>query len=664
MNDSLRNVLLILFFLGAAHHVVHAQQVVQDLTWYESFFKESNQRSFEEIVNETNEWILEADETRDGAAKSQALKQLGLLYLTRANDYDRALTYLIAALSLEDSLQLKPTQVYTYLAMAQVFEAVGDPTKSIQFLKQAFDINEQYRDVRTLITILIKLGNVHATQGRLDEAYENFDLALEYRNQNTDRRTEAELLFNVANLYQLQGKHATALQTHKEALTIWRSIKDKRSEAKSLSDIGELYRVMKNDERTLANHVAALEIRKQLKDKRGLAESYNHVSLFYFHQRNLPRAIANARLAVQAASEAQHQLELRKGYDLLSLSYTELKDFKQALEFKNLYVAISELIQHETNERQLLETQNRYVVEKKESEIEKLESIRIQRELELEAQKRFQNFLFILIGLGVVIAALIFYLYILKRQSNNQLQAINQKVQEQNVALQELNATKDKFFSIISHDLKGPLNSLTSFSGLLINHTESLSKEEIQLLAKDLDKSVKNLFTLLENLLEWSRSQTGAIEFTPEQVNLTEVLQINKELLSAQASTKKINILFEPDEIRMVQVHKNSIHTVVRNLLSNAIKFTPEKGTIALTLTNQPTSILVAIADTGVGMEPEVLKKLFRIDTKHSTKGTANEKGTGLGLILCKEFVEKNGGTLWVESEVGKGSTFYFTLPR
>jgi signal transduction histidine kinase len=198
---------------------------------------------------------------------------------------------------------------------------------------------------------------------------------------------------------------------------------------------------------------------------------------------------------------------------------------------------------------------------------------------------------------------------------------------------------------------------------LLINHIENLSKEEIQMLAKDLDKSIKNLFELLENLLEWSRSQTGNIEFTPEPIELNQLLALNAELLNAQANAKKIAIVNNAKSSIQVKAHKNSINTVIRNLVSNAIKFTPEGGTITLSLQQKANEAIVTVADTGVGMSEEVVKKLFRLDTKLTTKGTANEKGTGLGLILCKEFIEKNGGRMGVESEVGKGSKFYFSLP-
>jgi signal transduction histidine kinase len=189
-----------------------------------------------------------------------------------------------------------------------------------------------------------------------------------------------------------------------------------------------------------------------------------------------------------------------------------------------------------------------------------------------------------------------------------------------------------------------------------------LSKEEIQMLAKDFDKSLKNLFALLNNLLEWSRSQTGNIEFKPEVFDITSLLKDNKELLGGQAQNKKISVLDDLNGEVFVKAHRHSLNTVVRNLISNSIKFTPQGGVIKLGLKKNDDHVVVSVADTGVGMSSEVLSKLFRIDAKHTTNGTADEKGTGLGLILCKEFVEKNGGKLWVESQEGKGSVFYFTI--
>jgi signal transduction histidine kinase/ligand-binding sensor domain-containing protein len=238
------------------------------------------------------------------------------------------------------------------------------------------------------------------------------------------------------------------------------------------------------------------------------------------------------------------------------------------------------------------------------------------------------------------------------------------EIHSQNIQLQNLNATKDKFFSILGHDLKSPIHSLVGFAELLMKYGSSLTKEEIEKASKDIHKSVKNLFSLIDNLLEWSLSQTGAIDFTPNVFNLSEVLQENCELLEGQALLKKIKIINQVKEPCLLNANENSVSTVFRNLISNAIKFTPYEGSITLAASATEKEIIISIQDTGVGISEKMREKLFRIDTKHSTKGTDNEKGTGLGLILCREFVEKNNGRIWVESEQGKGSVFYVALPK
>jgi signal transduction histidine kinase len=653
-------------FVGAlvllSVHVSVYGQVETEWAYFESFFATDDQPPLEEALYSANLKLEQAREIMDGGKTANELRNLGLLYLNRVHDYEKAMDFFVHALAIEDSLNLESQRALTFVAISRVFEVVGDYYKSAQFLSHALKLNEADRDINSLATILINLGKVNALMGNLDGALRNYEQVLKYR-EDIDRKFEAEALSNLAQVFATRGNHSQALDYHKKALRITREVNDRYAEALCLNNIGVHYGMMKNEEKSLANHEVALEIRQALKDQPGMAESYNHIGWWYYRQEDPEKAIASAKLALESGLASQAQEQIFKSYELLSQSYKDLEDYENGLHYKELSLAIHEFMQNEKHERQLLETQNRYVLGKKETEIEKLDALRLEREREIAAQKKFRNILFLLVGLVLVIALLVLYLYLVKRRSNRVLEVAKNEVQKQNVRLQQLNHTKDKFFSIISHDLKGPLNSLTSFSHLLIEHTDSMSKEEIQLLAKDLDKSVKNLYTLLENLLEWSRSQTGNIDFTGEVFDLTELLESNKSLLEAQARYKKISITLNAPSACHVKLHKPSINTVLRNLLSNAIKFTPEGGGIDVSLQTSDKRISVAVSDNGVGMSPEVVAKLFRIDTKHSTKGTANERGTGLGLILCREFIEKNGGVLSVRSEPGKGSVFIFSFP-
>jgi signal transduction histidine kinase len=637
-------------------------QSESDISHFQSFFHEKKQLSLETTLHAATQRLEQAREIRDVREEAGALKDLGLIHLNRVHDYEKAMDFLIRALAIEDSLNIEPQRVLTYVAIARVFEVVGDYFKSAQFLEQALKINEGQRDINALAMILNNLGKVKASQGKLDEASIHYEQVLKYRD-DIDKSFEAEALFNMGHLHTNKGNYSEALSTQKKALAITRSLNDQYTEAASLNDIGILYGLMKDDEKSLANHIVALEIRQALNDKAGMAQSYNNIGWLNYKQKKTEEAISDGLRALELGRESQAQEQIFKSYELLSQSYKDLDDYRNALMYKELSLAILEFIRNEKQERYLLETQNRYVVGKKETEIEKLEAVRVDREKEIAAQEKFKNILFVLVGLVCVIAGLLLILYLVTRRSRRILEMAKNEVQQQNIKLQDLNNTKDKFFSIISHDLKGPLNSLSSFSRLLIDHTDNLSKEEIQMLARDLDKSLKNLFALLENLLEWSRSQTGNIDFTPEVFDLAEILKTNKNLLESQAKNKQIHIVIEQGMECPVRLHKQSINTVVRNLISNAIKFTKEGGTIRLSLKKTSSLLSVSVADNGVGMSKEVVKRLFRIDQKHSSQGTANEKGTGLGLILCREFIEKNGGNIQVQSDPGKGSVFTCTFP-
>lgn len=230
--------------------------------------------------------------------------------------------------------------------------------------------------------------------------------------------------------------------------------------------------------------------------------------------------------------------------------------------------------------------------------------------------------------------------------------------------LRELNATKDKFFSIIAHDLKGPMGAMSSIVEMMVTDYDFFSevekKEFIQLVYSESKKTLNLLFSLLD----WSRQQMGTIPFSPDNINLLQLIQNNVLLHNLNAQKKNIELAYSCSEHFIVFADENMILTVLRNLISNAIKFTTDGGKVTITAEDKGSEIEIIIRDNGVGIEETVLDKLFRLDSHITTKGTKDETGTGLGLIMCKEFVEKNGGRIWVESKIGEGSSFKFTIPK
>jgi len=234
---------------------------------------------------------------------------------------------------------------------------------------------------------------------------------------------------------------------------------------------------------------------------------------------------------------------------------------------------------------------------------------------------------------------------------------------ESEARLKELNATKDKFFSIIAHDLKNPFNAIIGFSNLLTEQIQKKDQDGIEEYVSIIRNSSQRAMDLLTNLLEWSRSQTGRMEFNPEYIELVALINHVTELTDAAAGQKSIAIKKELPHNINVFADKAMLSTILRNLISNAIKFTNSGGFIVISARQNQNDITVTISDSGVGIAADGIKKLFRIDESFSTIGTQNETGTGLGLLICKEFVQKHGGKIRAESKPGKGSIFSFTIP-
>ncbi len=240
---------------------------------------------------------------------------------------------------------------------------------------------------------------------------------------------------------------------------------------------------------------------------------------------------------------------------------------------------------------------------------------------------------------------------------------IDEALTQSEIKLKELNATKDKFFNIVAHDLKNPFTSLMGSSELLYQNIQQLDNKNIVSLAKIINDSAKNGYAILQNLLDWSRSQTGLLNINPENINLRNMIDESISSLSQVAANKEIEIRSEAREDIFVVTDKNMLKTILRNILSNAIKFSYRKGNVRISAAVDHNKVIVAVKDNGIGIPKENLDKIFRIDTKVSVPGTENEMGTSLGLKLCREFIGKLGGKIWVESTENKGSEFKFSIP-
>ena len=240
-----------------------------------------------------------------------------------------------------------------------------------------------------------------------------------------------------------------------------------------------------------------------------------------------------------------------------------------------------------------------------------------------------------------------------------------QELEEKKTWLEKMNATKDQFFSIIAHDLKNPFNAIIGLSELLVHRYHKYSHEKIKEFIHQIYKNSTSAYNLLDNLLQWARSQTGRLEVSPRKLDMVKMIEENVSLMQNKANQKEIEIDAIAEGVPHAYGDNNMINTVLRNLLSNAVKFTPRNGNIKVVAEEYDKDhIKISVVDNGIGIDKGDIDKIFDLTSHFTTNGTDSEEGTGLGMVLCKDFVEKNKGIIWVESEKGKGSAFHFTLPK
>lgn len=253
--------------------------------------------------------------------------------------------------------------------------------------------------------------------------------------------------------------------------------------------------------------------------------------------------------------------------------------------------------------------------------------------------------------------------YSLLEYKNYEVNKMKDEIHKQSKKLEQLNSTKDKFFSIIAHDLKNPFSSISGFTELMIENNEIYDSKKRLRFLKVIKGSTAKVSSLLDNLLIWANSQSGKLKFNPKKIHLAQQVTDVISFLEIQAINKEITISNTVDKTIFVKADGNMLDTILRNLISNAIKFTQPKGEIQIYSTHKNDFVEISVNDNGVGISETEIETIFSAKEVSSTLGTFNEQGSGLGLILCKDFVESQGGEIWVESEVNEGSEFKFTIP-
>ncbi|MGA2297276.1 MAG: tetratricopeptide repeat protein [FCB group bacterium] len=632
---------------------------------------------------------------------------IGALYF-KIKEYDKALTNYKNALSIYENLK-DNTEISKMLTnIGTLYTQIGNLDEAINYQLRSLDYANENKDTASISRALKKIGNLYFQKGKYDEALKYYLKRQDLKESKDESKDDEIVLVNTGKIYYSLDKYKEAIEYYQKALLVVKNDKDELKTARILTAIGNVYYDWKNYQEALFYYKQSLKIAEKKDTKNGIAILLNNIGLVYKNLGDYQKALdyclkslnikeeigdesntyypitsiaeiylklGNNNQALKYLYKALNIAENEKDNKLLQEVYYLLYEvneasgqYKKALEYHKLYTDIKDtVIQLETNKK-FLEVNTKYETGKKQTENEALR----------KANEIQRNYFIVVAGLIFILLIVLYNRYRSKQKTNRLLNEKNTQILSQHKELEnmygqlqikeqglmEANATKDKFFSIIAHDLKNPLHAITLSSDVLIHKYKFMPGEQLIDLIKNINKAGNYISELLANLLQWARSQSGRIEFEPQKINLKQAVTENLDLLIVNANKKNLDISYDIEEDTALYADSNMVNTILRNLISNAIKFTDDFGMVKISTDINCNFVQISVSDTGIGISEEDLQKLFRIDVQHTTIGTSKEKGTGLGLILCKEFVDRHGGEILVDSKEGEGTTFKITLPK
>ena len=577
------------------------------------------------------------ENSNDSVYLMKCYNNIGALY-SFGKDQRSSLKFQLKSLKIAEKLNDTLGLANSYNNLGYLYQRIKENDKSIVYFRKTLLLDQLSGDKSNMAISHANLGFVLLKQNQVEEARKNYIASINLFPSIKDSCLLANMYLAASEYYLYTHQLDSVRLFINKARSICKSNNFPRIQASLYNYLGEYY--LEKKEYSLSiywfNKSLALSISKNLTEF--LPEIY------------LKKSEAHAHLN-------QH----KKAYDALSLANAT----KDSLEYRQVAVMIREY----EKEQQAQEELKREHLEN-ELKNQKAENLNIKMKLQ------FRIAVLIMILFGIILIVTIIFMFTIRKNNKilkekNSLIIKQRDLLEENLTklkikenkLQQLIATKNKFFSIISHDLRSPFNSILGFSSILEESIKNKDYTGIEEYSNIINQASQKTIDLIDNLIEWSRSQSNRIEFKPQIVELNKVINDIIELINFAAQQKSITISLKSPEKTTAFCDKSMLRTIIRNLISNAIKFTNKGGEIVVSIENKQKEYHISITDNGVGMGKEVVDKLFKIEENITTIGTDKEPGTGLGLLLCKEFAEKHGGKIFVESKIGIGSTFTVILP-
>ena len=582
-----------------------------------------------------------ARSTGDKQAQSKALNLMGVVYRNKGN-YDSAISSYKKALRLSeeegDSIQI----AFSKNNIGGIYRLQGNYSVSLKYILDALKIFERNNNKNGISFCTINIGVIYWRQQNRLKALEYLNYTLRIREEIKDIPGGALALNLIAEIHFELGDIDTALDYYKQVEKKYEEIGSKKGLADAWAGLGGVYYSKKEYNLALEYRERALKTAIEISYLEGEITNYNNIGRIYAQMKDYEKADSNFDKALKLANKTEIIDSQIECYKYLA-EYNEIKkDYKQSLGYFWKYHTLRDSVLNFQNSAFISQMESEYQIDKMKRQNDLLKK-------DLEANTRQKNLLLVIAALVISFAIGIFLLYRSKRRAN--------------LKLNEVNVMKDKFFGIIAHDLRSPFSTMFGLTGILQDDYNNISDQERKELISNIEGAGKQAFRLLENLLYWAQSQTNRLELNKKQVDLYPLILDTFSLLKDFAGKKEITLATTAEENCFAYCDDEMIKTVIRNLLANAVKFSFPGNTVNVLITDEGNYKKICVEDFGTGIQENIKEKIFSIENIHTSKGTSGESGTGLGLIICKEFVEKNGGKIWFDSNVDKGTRFYFTVP-
>ncbi|MDW3192355.1 MAG: tetratricopeptide repeat protein [Cytophagales bacterium] len=565
------------------------------------------------------------------------------------NDPMKMVTYSQKLIEVAGRLSSQTDLWKGYYSLGQGYTLSGNLEQAIESYFQAIKIAENLNYEDGLGQVYSNLGDVYSDNGNHLNAISYYQKAFGILSRSNDSIHIAATLANLGyELYRVEMLDSSLLY-HKMASVMFDSINYETGVLYCLGNIGLVYAKMGEHAQAEQNMQDAVTGLREYEDYYAISDFEKEIADIYRQRKDYKQALQYARGSLEVSEEKGLKVQARDASYKLYEIYMDTGDYGPAIQNLNKYYAYRDSITNAENIQRMADLRTEFEVGQKQAEVDLLTA-------EGETQRVVR--ISLIAGLAfVVVFALIQY------RNNIQKKKTNRILNDQKTKLEELNQTKDRFFSIISHDLRGPVNAFHGVSRMIKFFVQQKQMGQLEELAEDIDQSVDRLSSLLDNLLNWAVQQQGNFPYVPEKLDIHAIADDLVKTFSTMATSKNIALVAEVEEGTEAWADRNTTMTIIRNLVSNALKFTPHEGEVKIKADVDDESILIQVLDNGVGIPAEKLNDLFKLQAKKSTWGTDGEKGLGLGLQLVYDFVALNKGKINVESTPDQGTTFSVWLP-